>query len=282
MKINKILVIGGNGYIGKALVSSLEGQFKVHAPNRQQLDMGVVETYGYLETVDFDTILILASTVKGLNPQDADSAVIQNNVFFLSHFLSAIHKKNYKILYFSSMTVYGSSSRNPDENSKTNPEHLYGLSKVMAESLLFLHGKTFENRAAILRIPGIFGGSRKTGLLHMLKEKAAKDEPIELKVKGLTHWEVLSLNDLCVGVLRFLETYNWTERTEVFNLGYGHETDLVEVSKKVISLSGSKSLLSVDQKDYVPFSLNTKKIQKLTALNLNFDQSLNEYVLDQP
>jgi len=131
MEDKRILVAGGTGYIGSALVDRLARNghsVSIVTRNRARHDTSIHYLIGnlldrdfvYSIVKDYDMVVFLAGVVRSMNkPQYRDNAIILDNV------LTAMHLNNVqKIIFFSTQNVFAAS---------TGP---YGRSKMECEDLL--------------------------------------------------------------------------------------------------------------------------------------------------
>lgn len=280
MTIKEILIIGGHGYIGTSLTQALEKNFKISSPKRQEVDLSKPETFEVLKSKKSDLIIMLASSIRAISGGEQDPKLVEENVCYLNNFLSFVKDNSLtqKFINISSMAVYGKQPQvMVSEKTALNPFSLYGLTKKMAEDVVrYYSNNNFQT--VNLRIPGIYGGKRQSGLLYHAKNKAKKNEPITIETKGLTNWETLHLDDLCSLIKQFIENYSWQENFNVFNLGYGHETDLIKTVETIVKKLSSKSEIKINSKEYDDFYMNTDKAQTLLKNKVNFEQSLFNYI----
>lgn len=278
MRTKKILIVGGSGYLGSALLKKLSRDFDVYAPRREILELGSKSTYGYLDRLEFDFVLILAATIDGLSLGDTKTEVINNNVGHLNEFLDYIKNRKCKLVYFSSMAVYGDSVGKTDELSMLNAVNIYGLSKIMAENLIEYYSRFAEFDSVVLRIPGVYGGNRKAGLLYKVRQNALSGAEIALDLNGLTNWETINISDVCSVVYDILQAYEFSTKVGVLNVGYGVEVDLVKLVYRIVSDLGSDSKVTIKNCSYKPFYMSTDRLKKYVVTPISFDNSLKEYL----
>ncbi len=76
-----------------------------------------------------------------------------------------------KILYFSSVAVYGNLENPADESSPTKPESVYGKSKLAGEKILIQWSKEKPSRELIIFRPaGIYGEENSGNMLRLIKQ----------------------------------------------------------------------------------------------------------------
>ncbi|MBS3088770.1 NAD-dependent epimerase/dehydratase family protein [Candidatus Pacearchaeota archaeon] len=127
MAIKRILVIGGNGYIGRALVKELNKEYEVSIMDRRKNLGNYKFVLGDLlkkESLtrginNFDMVINLASVVRSFN-----KFRYRENVEGLKNLIDVLNKKKIKLIYFSTQNV-----------NLRNKGH-YARSKKAAEKLL--------------------------------------------------------------------------------------------------------------------------------------------------
>jgi nucleoside-diphosphate-sugar epimerase len=287
MKNKKILLVGGGGYIGSSLGASLAAMgASVISTKRSaaegciELDFSKEHTYKNVLSQKYDLVIVLASDINGLNSTSLAHLVLQHNVSDYSNFLQQLTEAKItdKIVYFSSMTVYDGKGLSASENVAPNPIHSYGLSKAMAEQQTKFACYNNSLKGLVLRIPGVYGGPRKSGLIYNLVLKAKNAEKIQLTTKGLGYWETILLEDLTEMIVEVLEKYSWTNSLETYNLGYGSATDIIDTAKYIVEYFRSSSELLIDGKNYDDFFLDNTKFKQLSTKEYSFKKSLNNYL----
>ena len=290
--INKILLVGGTGYIGRHLEEALKNaDFEVHITgtiNRNEKNYHRIlfadeMSFQSLSGKTFDLMIILASKLDALGTTQLNHIDLKTNVTSYANFLeyAAQYKLTKRIIYTSSMTVYGNQNKLPvEENGIINPVSTYGLSKYMAEIISSFYCNHHGVNGIGLRLPGIYGGERKSGYIYDVLTKCAHNEDITLYSNNLLYWETININDLCNIMLRFIEAYDWKAVFQTFNVSYGEEIDFYETCYLIKSLLKSRSVITeTGLKGYVPFYMSNTKMQRIIQINESFKTSLNKYLL---
>lgn len=176
----------------------------------------------YLDGKDVGLCIILAAAISYDRTADITKEPFLTNVAGLDILLSELKKRDVKIIYFSSMTVYSpDNSGATDENGLIAPMHGYGLSKLYAEQMLRFHNMP----TAVLRIPGVYGGDRHGGYIHNAVRKISSGEPFEPDFTNMGYWCTIHIDDLLHMLISFIHTYTYEKRYEIFNFSYGEDTD---------------------------------------------------------
>lgn len=267
---NKILLVGGSGYIGRHLLSELKDKYDVYCTNRHStngkpflIDFRVPATFDNIRSERFDLVIILAATMSGLGIIDLSDHLYINTVGYAS-FLQSLQCVTDKIIYISSMTVYGMRNKYPvKESGKINPISTYGLSKLMAENITEFYCKRNCKDGVSLRLPGVYGGDRKSGFIYNITQKCKKNQDIFIDTAGLGYWERIDVKVLCAIIKRFIEKYSWEKRYDVFNIGNEEFEDIVKVAFKIKEELNSDSNITFSPKGYVDLYMDNSKIKKI-------------------
>lgn len=283
----RILLAGGGGYLGTQLSGLLAAAHTVVPASRTgksgtlQLDFLQPSTFGQLRG-PFDLVVILASSMKGLGSTALREEFLETDTKGLPAFLQYLsdHALTKAIIYISSMTVYGAHNPAPvAESGALQPLSTYGLSKVLSEKILEFHCRSGAAKGATLRIPGIYGGNRKSGFVYNTAVKCRSNTAIELDTGGLGYWETMHIDDLCTAISAFIEAYDWQQDYDVFNIGYGVPTDIIECAQHIKDLLGSSSEIRLKgEKGYSGLYLDPSKIKRYIAIENNYLGSLAAFV----
>lgn len=250
------LILGGNGFIGSHLVDKLlaEGHkvriFDKYVEHYRKPIAGGDYCYG-----DFGNRGLLADALNGIDivfhliattlPKTSnDDPVfdVQSNVvetLFLLEQCAA--KKIQKVVFTSSGgTVYGSPMELPiPEDSPTNPECSYGITKLVIEKYLalfkLLHGLDY----VIVRPSNPYGDRQNPnsiqGAIPVFLGKVAKGESIEIWGDGEVVRDYIFIDDLVEGIYK-AATVN--PQSHVFNLGSGVGHSLNDIVKIIYRIVG--------------------------------------------
>ncbi len=273
---NKVLVIGGAGYIGSALVEEL-------------LDLGlhvsVLDAMHFGETTlsrvaghpnltlireDFRHIEALTRAVSGVgsvihlgglvgDPACAvDSELTVDVNVTATKVIGEIAKARgvLRFIFASSCSVYGATDEIVDETSRFNPQSLYARSKVASEALLgALNSPDFA--VTCLRFATIYGISGRTRfdlVVNLLCAKAVRDRKIT--VYGADQWRpFVHVKDVARAITMALRAPTDLVAGEAFNVGSDAQNyTLGEVAELIHSQVPDAEITSddtfVDKRNY--------------------------------
>jgi UDP-glucose 4-epimerase len=167
----------------------------------------------------------------------------ENNVMATQMLLEAAKgKKLRKFVYASTSSVYGDTSDLPmREDGLTRPVSPYGVSKLAAEHLCYLYCKAFAVPTVALRFFTVYGPRQRPDMFfHIFMRGLLRSEEIPLYDDGEQTRDFTYCSDIIDGVLG---AANYPGSGEVFNLGGGSETSLLNAIALVERIAGRKARL---------------------------------------
>ncbi|EPL7679667.1 NAD-dependent epimerase/dehydratase family protein [Elizabethkingia anophelis] len=179
----KIAVIGGSGFVGTRLIDILvsTGQYNLLNIDKNISekfpDISVIGNVMNKETLIFqlqgtDVVVLLAAEHR--DDVAPVSLYYDVNVEGMRNTLEAMEANNVKrIVFTSSVAIYGLDKNNPDESFPADPFNHYGKSKWNAEQLLQEWYKKHEDwNINIIRPTVIFGEGNRGNVYNLLNQIA--------------------------------------------------------------------------------------------------------------
>jgi len=244
-----VLVIGGAGYIGSALIPKLlEKGCKVRILDLFLFGMEPIADYKdhpRLELVegDFRHVDKIVQVMKGMDSVVHLGAIVGDPACDIDHNLTVdvnlsatqmvaqVAKASgiRRFIFASTCSVYGACDDLLDERSEVEPISLYGHTKLAAERGLFSMADQYF-RPTILRFSTIYGLSGRTrfDLVVNLLSAKAKIESI-ITVHGGDQWRpFLHVDDAALAVDCCLEAPLSSVGNEIFNVGCDEQNKTIE------------------------------------------------------
>lgn len=281
-----VLVIGGAGYIGSALIPKLlmEGYrvrlMDIFLYGEEPIKPYVGHPSVEIMRADFRQVDQVVKAMQGaesvihLGGIVGDPACALDEQFTLevnlvaTRLIAEVAKGNgiSRFVFASTCSVYGASDQVLDEKSTLNPVSLYAKSKIGCEKVLNL--LTDEDfRPVILRFGTIYGLSGRTRfdlVVNLLAAKAKFDGRVT--VFGAEQWRpFIHVEDAANSILLTLQAPEPVVGGQVFNVGSDDQNmTLGELGALVHKLVPSSDLICtpLDAKDLRNYRVNCRKIQQ--------------------
>jgi len=251
----KILVLGGNGFIGSHLVDRLlaeghavrvfdkyEERYRRPLPN-VDYRFGDFGNRGLLAEAlqDIDVVVHLISTSLPKTSNDDPAYDVQSNVIESLFLLEKCVELGVKKVVFISSggTVYGRPVQLPiAENGATDPECSYGITKLTIEKYLALYHQLYGLDYVIVRPSNPYGSRQNPhgiqGAIPVFLGKVATGEPIEIWGDGSVIRDYVYIDDLVEGISRVV---SYAGGQKVFNLGSGTGHSLNELVRTIATVT---------------------------------------------
>jgi len=233
--MKKILLIGGNGYLGCRIYEYLLNK-KYDVTNLDLGWFGIV----YPETIQKDyrdltkeelskyTHIILLAGHSSVSMCGGElTSCFNNNVFNFTNLLDKIDD-NQTLIYSSTLAVYGNNPKLVTEEDPIKKAlNVYDYTKIARENI----ANFYPNKKLIgLRFGSVSGFSpnfRNENLLNALTLSSINQQPLTIS-NGDAYRSVLGLNDLCCAIDKIIEVdiiknkiYNLTSVSDkIINFGY--------------------------------------------------------------
>ena len=252
----RVLVLGGNGFIGSHLVDKLleEGHYVRVFDRSEEHYRKPLSSVEYI-LAEFGNRGLLAESLEGIDivfhlisstlPKTSnDDPVfdIQSNVVETLFLLEqCVLIKIKKIIFISSGgCVYGYPQSLPvKEDHQTDPICSYGIGKLAIEKYLYLYKKLYNLDYTILRVSNPFGSRQNPfgtqGVISVFLGKVSKNECIQIWGDGRVVRDYLYIDDL-VEALIIAVNRNTTDH--IFNIGSGDGKSINEIIIAIKSVTG--------------------------------------------
>tara|TARA_B100000315_G_scaffold227638_1_gene235745 strand:- start:201 stop:1148 length:948 start_codon:yes stop_codon:yes gene_type:complete len=305
-----LLVTGATGVLGSALVNRLlcEGHSVIAIGRKKygllsdsvvndnnfvfiQNDLNDLD-FNILKSYQIDGILHLANRgfVDGLgniNRGIGHDEIFNVNVRSTRKLIELAKLQEIKFLIFSSsVSVFGKQPADQVISELTYPTPLdyYGLTKFYSERLIEIELAETATKGIVLRFPLIFSKEHLGGLVYTFYKLAANNEPIVIFGKGNAYRCPIYINDAVSIILKNIEHVDDLNSYEIFACGSSDSMRILDIAKKIICLTHSKSEIKFVDK---PFSLdwdmkiNVSKIYKKLKFNpMSINEGLKLYIRD--
>ncbi|MDQ0476612.1 dTDP-4-dehydrorhamnose reductase [Chryseobacterium sp. MDT2-18] len=233
--MKKILVIGSNGQLGncfKKLAPDFENQFEFRFADSQELNITerrAVEDFFEDYKPDF-CINAAAYTAVDLAEKEADKAFAVN-ADGVANVAEACKASRTVLIHISTDYVFdGESNISYSEDNFTNPQGVYGASKLKGEEL------ALENnpRTMVIRTSWLYSEFNKNFVKTMLNLFSTKDE---LGIVADQFGQPTNANDLANAVMKIIQSD--PKMFGIFHFSNYPETNWFEFASKIAEFSNS-------------------------------------------
>lgn len=264
MKKEKLLIIGGLGYIGSFLSYSLDSYYDINivdlnlfnfkSSKKHPVDLKDFKNLKIDFLKKFDHIILLAGHSSVRMCDGKCDGVFHNNV---SNFINLVENisPNQTFIYASSASVYGNSKKNivNEKEELSFPYNMYDLTKQVIDSYILTN--KFNNRIFGLRFGTVNGCSphlRNDVMLNSMVYNAVHNNEI-LLYNSKTKRAILGINDLQRAVKRILVStksncgiYNLSSFTNTAGEMALQTSKILNVKVKKVNLK--KNIQNVNEK----------------------------------
>jgi nucleoside-diphosphate-sugar epimerase len=154
--MNHVLIFGKNGFIGKNLCNFLsEKKIQYTAYSSEDINLLDLESVNKLKLISKNNYQIFF--LSALTPdRGKDEVTLIKNITMIKNFFAYFPKENiYHFYYISSDAVYSLEDEVITDQTKPDPQDLYGLMHLTREKIVESHIP--KNKITILRLTGVYG-----------------------------------------------------------------------------------------------------------------------------
>jgi len=259
----KVLVTGGTGFLGSHICKRLIHQDVnlICVDNLSSSDESNIESlkgknnftfvkHDVVDPIDdkFDEIYNLACPASPPQYQKDPIQTSKTSVYGSLNLLENAKKNNSRILQASTSEVYGDPTVSPqDENyfGNVNPigiRSCYDEGKRFAETLFFDYFRKFHINIKIVRIFNTYGPNMKMNdgrVISNIIVQSLKNQDITIYGDGKQTRSFCYVDDLIDIILIIMKSKKGI--TGPFNIGNPSEFRIIDIAKKIINLTNSKS-----------------------------------------
>ena len=297
----KVLVIGGNGFIGTNIANHLYDQgYEVEIYDIAPKENGFKNYVGNILTDDnldsiikqFDNIIYLVTSVSPKKSMDFPEKSYTQDIPMLLRVLDSCNRtgKGKKVIFSSSGgTVYGEGLGKElrEDYVIETPINHYANCKLACEKILLLYNNLYGMNNVVLRISNPYGKEQKpesgVGIITTFVDKLNKGETLTLYGKGDTVRDFIDVEDVAIAFEKAIEYENQENVTPVFNVGSGIGLSLKEILDII-----SQAMEIEPKVDYLPARsfdvksniLNMEKSHQYLGLNPSTREKVVDSIAD--
>jgi len=248
--LKKALVIGSKGNIGKPLIPYLkslgyevmESDIKP-AWHGNYFNADITQPLDLLPAFDWgpDVVFMLAGMVSRVTCEQASSMAVDTNLGGVQNVIDLCRRANARMVYMSTSEVYGPELEVMSEDATPKPNNLYGLSKLLGESLVEYACRTYGLKAVSLRPFMMYDenedfGDHRSAMIRFAW-RLAQGLPIEVHKGSARGW--IHVSD----AMRVIEAAAHVDNYEVVNVGHPDIRPIEDMAELIRSTLGADTSL---------------------------------------
>jgi len=240
MKDKKILIIGGAGFLGQTIMKPLleEGipffyaDLK-HIEGMEQnfIPLNVLEANDF-KSLDKDYTAVINLTGQVTNPSNLCFVL---NTKGIHNIIDFVKENEINLVQVSTISVYGSSVEEINEESKLNPETTYGSCKAMAEYLI--QSQLSKDKYSIIRLSNLYGDEQPKGILAYLLRSIKQNDNVFFNNDGSLKRHFLNVDDAANMIIHMSNNFE----SGVYNYPGNDVYDIKELVS-LLEQTGNRSL----------------------------------------
>ena len=244
--MEKILVIGGTGFIGQNVINLLKergyyvGNYSLHDSSiSDESYSGDVYNDSRFESIvsNYDKIIYLITTVSPTRSMDKPTEPYMYDIPMLIKTLESCRLSGIKRVVFASSggTIYGDNGYTKSKETDFNePRNHYAICKLTSEKILEMYNKLYGMENISLRISNPYGfGQRvesQVGAITIFTKKLLDGEKISIFGNGDITRDYVSVKEVAEAFLQALSVdFSKIDIPPVFNIGSGEGISLKEL-----------------------------------------------------
>ena len=260
-----VLLTGGAGMIGSNLSRNLldngysvvilddfSSGIEINIDKRANIIKGSVEDTSLLDNIfnefSFEYVFHLAALFANQNSVDHPEKDLNVNGMGTLRVLQKTYDsfllgKTKRFFYASSSCVYGMQAGSISENNSKHLETPYAITKLLGEQYTTFFHDLYKLPFTTFRFfnsygPGELPGQYRNVIPNFI-DKALKNEAITITGTGDETRDFTFIDDTIAAIMSTIDKNHCIGKT--YNISTGTETKIIDLAKKIISLTNSKS-----------------------------------------
>ncbi|HSV49156.1 MAG TPA: GDP-mannose 4,6-dehydratase, partial [Candidatus Acidoferrales bacterium] len=299
-----VLVTGGAGFIGYHLctkLSQLTDNLTIYdnlssgllqnvkdVPKAKFVKGDILDLKTFLNQPKQDLIYHLAAQVVVGYSMENPMVDFETNAKGTLCMLEKARKDDAKVVFASSAAVYGNPSVFPTpESYGFHPFSCYGLSKVVGEEYCQMYQEQYGLDIVITRFANVYG-LRCHGVIHDFLDKLAKNpDNLEILGTGKNSRDFVHVSDVVAALVLLGEKEGING--EVYNLGLGKTTSVLELADLILKILGLQNRTKVTTTGHswqgdvstIWFDITKAKKELGWTPKVTLEESIKEVIADR-
>lgn len=239
--MKEITILGSSGYLGNALISKLKTKkFKIKAMIHKNTIKHSVNTFhgdiinlkSLEKNIQSNDIVVNLIGQLNNNHSSLYKEAIDGSINLLE---TCVKKKIKKIIFISSINVYGNNIKKASKESDiANPETYYGSIKLLTEKIYQIYSMKYNLNVIILRVSNLYGPTKSSGLIGNLIKSYLSDIPCTINHKGNQFRDFIFIDDAVNAIIKSIEKKQ--KGLSIFNISSGRRyriNDIIDIIQSI-------------------------------------------------
>ncbi len=241
-----ILVTGGAGFIGSHVVEKLiEKKYEViiidNLSTGKKENVNKKAKFYETDIRDFEKLkevfekekvdVVVHNAAQISVESSINNPVFDANVNIIGtiNILECMKLHNIKkVIFSSSVAVYGNVNKRVNEETKTQPVSPYGLSKLIGEEYIKLYNRLYSISYIILRYANVYGPRQNNeGVISIFIKKMLSGKSPTIYGRGEQTRDFVYVEDIAEASVNAINI----NKNEIYLIGSGNETNIKELFK---------------------------------------------------
>lgn len=287
----KLLILGGSGFLGNALVNFLKHKYKISSTYKKnkknikyvkeiKLDLTNSKDIKKKISKNYDIIINCSGYIDHKNFSDGGYSVIDEHLVGIINLLNYLNIKNIKhFIQLGSSDEYGSNKAPQKEEDEIKPFSIYSFAKSAATNFLITLNKTENFPSTVIRPFLVYGpGQDQRRFIPQIIKGGLEGKSFPTS-EGNQLRDFLYIKDFC----KMIEKIILNKKTfgSVYNLGSGKPITIKNAIKIIIKKTGNKGkpqfgLYKYRKGENMKLYPDMRKLNRLTKLKsrLSFSKGI--------
>jgi len=207
-----------------------------------------------------------------------DSVRAFSNVTLTEKLLGLPWKNLKKVVYLSTIDVYGAVNETIDESTPTNPQSLYAISKLQCEEMVNLFAAERGIRSQILRVGHVYGPGEEqyAKLIPRTISRILSSQNVEIWGSGMDLRSFIHVDDVVSGIL---SATSITYQPTVINMVSGASISVRDLVSLLVKMGGEATPIVIKKSTGTATNFifdNSKMRDHLLPIERDFEAGLLE------
>lgn len=269
----KILLLGGNGFIGDYLAAKLKQKSRHEFKVVGRASLTAVDA-GY-DYIRLDLSRPDKKIQELIDWSDVVVVLTRDKIQIIDNLLAALRARcrPIRIVYLSTLLLYSDSDLPQDESVPVEPKTDYEKSKYVEEQKLlqFVTENTWC-KLCVVRMANVYGDIKNRGVINSIFHALSTSAPLRINGPGDSARDYIFIED-AAELLSFLTLWQQESSYEIVNICNGQVYDVQEIKRMVEEITGAKIVTvrgpAVAEKKRIIG--NSKKILNLSGYQMKYD-----------